>query len=223
VTPGKNWRQLCNAEAVADIFARKAKFARPTEMLGRLNVFGPNLGTTEGQQWQRYRKITVACFNESNNGLVWEERIRQATGMLRYWSSKPSINSVADDAWASESCTHFEARKRTSYKDSLKMILDNCIPLVAPGPNNLKYSWLPKSWRELHQVTVTFRNYMTTVYEEEKQSVSDGKTEGNNLMTSLVRASQAVTASSENGLAEQEIYVKSLSLISPATMLQPTP
>jgi cytochrome P450 len=55
-------------------------------------------------------------------------------------------------------------------------------------------------------VMVTFRNYMTTVYEEEKQSVSDGKTEGNNLMTSLVRASQAVMASSENGLAEQEIY-----------------
>jgi hypothetical protein len=50
VTPGKNWLQLCNAEAVADIFARKAELTRPTEMLEMLNVFGPNLGTTEGQQ-----------------------------------------------------------------------------------------------------------------------------------------------------------------------------
>jgi cytochrome P450 len=230
VTPGKNWLQLCNAEAVADIFARKGEFTRPTEMLEMLNVFGPNLGTTEGQQWQRHRKITATCFNENNNELVWLESIRQATGMLRYWSSKPSFNSVADDArtlslhimssagfgksypfrGAEEATT---AQDSSSYKESLKMILDNCIPLVALGPNNLNQWWLPKSWKELHQATITFRKYMTTVYEEEKQSVADGKKGSNNLMTSLVRASQAVTESSrssngtiQGGLTEQEIY-----------------
>lgn len=97
VTPGKNWLQICNAEAVADIFARKREFTRPTEMLQMLDIFGPNLSTNEGQQWQRHRKITATCFNENNNELVWHESIRQATGMVRYWISKSSFNSVAED------------------------------------------------------------------------------------------------------------------------------
>jgi hypothetical protein len=70
---------------LADIFARKTEFARPTEMLEMLNVFGPNLGTTEDQQWQRHRKITATCFNEHNNELVWSESIKQATGIIKYW------------------------------------------------------------------------------------------------------------------------------------------
>ncbi|KUL86399.1 hypothetical protein ZTR_08167 [Talaromyces verruculosus] len=226
VTPGKNWLQICNAEAVADIFARKGEFTRPTEMLEMLNIFGPNLGTTEGQQWQRHRKITATCFNENNNEIVWHESIRQATGMVRYWTSKSSINSVADDTrtlslhvmsgagfgksydfrGAEEEAT---AQDSASYKDSLKIILDNCIPLVALGPNNLNKWWLPRSWKELYQATVIFRNYMTSVYEEEKRSVADGKKGGNNLMTSLVRASvDAVSGDGNNqgGLTEQEIY-----------------
>ncbi|TVY12897.1 Secologanin synthase [Lachnellula arida] len=237
VTPGKIWLQVCNAETIADIFARKGDFTRPTEMLEMLNVFGPNLGTTEGQQWQRHRKITAACFNEHNNELVWSESILQAMGILRSWSSKPSTNSVADDTrtlslhvmssagfgksyefrGAEEAST---ARDSSSYKESLKLILDNCIPLVLLGPNNLNKWWLPKSWKMLHQATVTFRNYMTSVYEEEKQAITHGKKGGNNLMTSLVRASQAVTESDapatgkggaslqqhQGGLTEQEIY-----------------
>lgn len=100
------------------------------------------------------------------------------------------------------------------------MILDNCIPLVVLGPNNIDKWWLPKSWKELHQATITFKNYMTNAYEEEKQSMAHGKKEKNNLMTSLVRASQAVTDSDAlaagkdranppqgpGGLTEQEIY-----------------
>ncbi|PQE02867.1 cytochrome P450 protein [Rutstroemia sp. NJR-2017a BBW] len=224
VTPGKNWLQLCNAETLADIFSRKAEFTRPTEMLEMLNVFGPNLGTTEGQQWQRHRKITAVCFNEHNNELVWSESIRQASGMLEYWTSKDSINTVADDTRTfslhvmsgagfgkSYPFQGSEEESTTqgslSYKTSLKLILDNCIPLVALGPKNLEkyYQWLPKSWKELHHATVTFKKYMTDVYEEEKQAVAEGKPRGNNLMTYLVRASQTEKGS-QGGLTEQEIY-----------------
>jgi hypothetical protein len=36
VTPGKNLLQVCNAEALADIFQRRDDFVRPTEMLRKL-------------------------------------------------------------------------------------------------------------------------------------------------------------------------------------------
>ena len=65
VTPGKtgkNYLQLCDAEAVLEIFQRRADFPRPPEstgkilaytqlvdihkrLLGMLNIFGPNVGT----------------------------------------------------------------------------------------------------------------------------------------------------------------------------------
>ena len=35
-TPGKNRLQVCSAEALAEIFQRRADFVRPTEMLGML-------------------------------------------------------------------------------------------------------------------------------------------------------------------------------------------
>lgn len=225
VTPGKNWLQLCNAETLIDINARSREFTRPTEMLAMLNVFGPNLGTTEGAQWQRHRKITATCFNENNNEIVWAEVIRQATGMRKYWSSKSSINTIGDDvrtlslhvmssAGFGKSYPYQGAEEESStqgsanIRDALKLILDNCIALVALGPKNLDKWWLPQSWKPLHDATVTFQNYMTNAYEEGKKAAADGSTHGNNLMTSLVRASQAESkeASSQGGLTEQEIY-----------------
>jgi len=66
-----------------------------------VNIFGQNLskvrltcqfimfekltdcGQTDGQQWQRHRKVTAICFNEQNNELVWSESLIQAQVMLR--------------------------------------------------------------------------------------------------------------------------------------------
>ena len=222
-----------------------------------LNVFGPNLGTvraispishttslltipkqTEGQQWQRHRKITASCFNEQNNDLVWAETVRQARGMLQYWSSTDSVRSTAEDtrvlslhvlssagfgkSYPFESSTAASAATNSaSYKQSLQLILDNCILLMVVGQKNLSKSWLPNKWKRIYQATLTFKQYMTEIYEEEKRSMLQGKPESNNLMTSLVRASRDM-AGAENeeprmkdsystmnnpaGLTETEIY-----------------
>ncbi len=111
----------------------------------------------------------------------------------------------------------------TSYKDSLKLILDNCIPLVVLGPKNLSKPWLPRRWKKIYQATVTFRNYMTRLYEEEKQAMLDSNNRSNNLVTSLIRASQdmaqaaavetdagqekgSLSRHEQGGLTENEIY-----------------
>lgn len=52
---GKIYLQLCDAEAVSEIFQRRTDFPRPPEATGKalhgclmLNVFGPNIGTVSG-------------------------------------------------------------------------------------------------------------------------------------------------------------------------------
>lgn len=102
------------------------------------------------------------------------------------------------------------------YKDSLKMILENCIIIFALGPKNLGKPWLPQKLRKIHKASATFQKYMTEVYEEEKGLLAEGGTEVRNSMASLVRASQDEKLLG-GGLTENEIYGNSTrpSLFSP--------
>lgn len=86
-TPGKNWIYLCDANAIHDVVRRERQgdFARPVELLAMLDVFGPNISTMNGSDWQRQRKCTAASFNEQSNLLVWTESLRQGQQMLEYW------------------------------------------------------------------------------------------------------------------------------------------
>lgn len=153
--------------------------------------------------------------------------------MIRYWSSKPSIDSVADDTRTVSlhvmSCAAFgksypfrnsgqvdssPKEDLSSYGEALRLILDRCIPLVILGRKNLSIPWLPKAFRELYQATLVFQQHMTQAYEDEKQAMLRGKVPEHNLMTSLVRASQCNinqqkdhhTEPRQEGLTEEEIY-----------------
>lgn len=153
--------------------------------------------------------------------------------MIRYWSSKPSIDSIADDtrtvslhvmsAAAFGKSYPFRGSEKvdssiegdsSSYGEALRLILDRCIPLFVLGRKNLSKSWLPKSFRELYQATLVFQKHMTKAYEDEKQAMIRNEEQKYNLMTSLVRASQASidpkkatdTGPQEEGLTEEEIY-----------------
>ena len=132
------------------------------------------LRQTSGQQWQRHRKVSASCFNDENNQLVWTESVRQAQGMLQYWSSKKSLRSTADDTRTLSlhvlssagfgksypfqgylDAPHNPAP--TSYKESLQTILDNCILLLVLGQDFLAKQWLPNKLKRLHQATVVFK------------------------------------------------------------------
>ena len=153
--------------------------------------------------------------------------------MIRYWSSKPFINSLADDTRTvslhvmsgaafgksypfrgSKEVNSSMKEDSSTYGHALRLILDRCIPLVVLGRKNLSKPWLPKSFRELYQATLVFQQHMTKAYEAEKQAMIRGEKQEHNLMTSLVRASQfnfnqkndSYTESYQEGLTEEEIY-----------------
>jgi hypothetical protein len=148
-----------------------------------VNIFGPNLPTvrfplsdpfirsaltfvlqTDGQQWQKHRRITATCFNEQNNEIVWSESATQAQDMLRYWGFKNSVKSTADDtrtlslhvlssAGFGKSYPFQGSNDKSStnvalgYKESLQTILDNCILLMVLSTKILSKDWLPSKLR----------------------------------------------------------------------------
>jgi hypothetical protein len=146
---------------------------------------------------------------------VWSESAIQARDTLRYWSSKSSVKSTADDTHtlslhvlssagfgnSYQFQGHDEislANVAISYEKSLHTMLDNCILLMVLGTKFLSLEFLRAKLKRLYQAAVTFKQCMTKVYETEKQAISEGKITGKNLMTSLIRASQESVAF-ENG------------------------
>lgn len=142
--------------------------------------------------------------------------------MLRYWASKELVKSAADDirtfslhvlskAGFGKSYKfhgHDESpatSPATSYKESLKVVLENCILIMALGTEFLSKPWLPQRLRRVHQACVSFQKYMTEVYEDEKRAFRNEKSIHRNIMTSLIRASHEEALTS-GGLTEKEIY-----------------
>lgn len=153
--------------------------------------------------------------------------------MIRYWSSKSSIDTVADDTRTvslhvmpsaafgksypfrdSEKVDSRTEENSSTYGEALRLILDRCIPLIVLGRKNLSKPWLPKNFRELYQATLVLQEHMTKAYEDEKQAMIRGDKQECNLMTSLVRASVAdinqkkdiYIGPHQEGLTEEEIY-----------------
>jgi cytochrome P450 len=175
---------------------------------------------TDGQTWQKHRKVTAGAFNEQNNEAVWHESIQQAKDMVKYWAGKQAIRSTADDTRTfslhvlssagfgkSYPFQGHEERLSTdvsaNYKDSLQTILDNCIALFILGTKVISKRWMPRKITDLHRAVVKFKAYMTEVYDAEKNAIADGTSASKNLMSALVRASQD---HSDGGLSESEIY-----------------
>ncbi|CAJ2511938.1 Uu.00g075630.m01.CDS01 [Anthostomella pinea] len=219
VTPFKNWVYINDPDPLMAVFRRGADFPRPVFVSEVLNVFGPNIATAEGQRWKTQRRIATRCFNEQNNEIVWSETINLATDMLRYWTTKTSIRSAAQDLrtlslhvlsragfgksfkFQGHDDRQASVSPSVNYKEPLQTILENCVLILALGSDFLANSWLPRKLRTVHEAWAYFRTYMTNLYEDEKRAITTDA----NLMTLLVRASQNEEKTS-SGLTEAEIY-----------------
>jgi cytochrome P450 len=219
VAPGGNWIYVADPKAAWDILKRPRDFGRNVEQLAVLNVYGKNLSTTEGHEWQKHRKVTAATFTERNNELVWQSSLSQGHSMLQYWLQRAPqpVRSVADD------CKTFtlnvlaaalftkpypfegqeEMKKRHTsvedpsddshqYRDSFSKILRGIILIAIFGGETLKRSsWMPKSWNQVGQAVQDFRLYVMKMIEEERESIDKNVSTRKDLVSALVRASLA--------------------------------
>jgi cytochrome P450 len=175
--------------------------------LAILDVFGPNISTMNGSDWQRQRKCTAASFNEQSNALVWTESLRQGQQMLQYWKDDTHVGEstmtkdtrtlaldVLVHAAFGKSFDFYGARDRKitsgplSYRDALAILLENAILILALGPKALKRLTFIPRLAQLSNAAEQFRQYMLDMFEEHAHDVQGENTQGN-LIKSLVRAS----------------------------------
>lgn len=200
MTPGKHYLQLCNADAVSDIFQRRADFLRPPESAGKvlahtqlmdthegrleiLNIFGPNFGTVSSPPSLSNRSfdrrtnpngkdieaLQLHLSMDMSTNAFGMESILQATGIIDYWSSKSSIDSVAADTRTvslhvisgavfgksypfrgADEDNSPTKEDSSSYGGALRIIVDRCIPLVVLGRKNLS----PRGYRRVFESSI---------------------------------------------------------------------
>lgn len=81
---------VTDSHAAHAIPGRRKGYVEPAVMYKQLNVFGPNLNSVKGEDWQRHRRPTAPNFYEQTTSLVWDEASRQAQDAVALWSRKAS-------------------------------------------------------------------------------------------------------------------------------------
>jgi cytochrome P450 len=73
VSPGQIFMSSSNPEANVQLTTRRRDFVKPVELYAIVDIFGPSLLTTEGDDWKRHRKIVAPAFSEKSNSLVCDK------------------------------------------------------------------------------------------------------------------------------------------------------
>ncbi|KAJ9607585.1 hypothetical protein H2200_007663 [Cladophialophora chaetospira] len=212
VTPGQNQLIVGDATACNDIFKNHRIWPKNDAFNVPLNTFGPNVGTSEGDAWQRQRKITAVAFNERNNSLVWQEAVKQSRQMLATWVLKPEsvgVTTTMDDfflfalhvltgAGFGRSYDYDSPLKKPdpghsmSYREALRGVLGNIFITYAIAKAGSLSFLLPASGKRVQRAIAEFKLYMRELVDQERASYSQGKgTNAANLMSTLVRASES--------------------------------
>ncbi|MCJ1439481.1 hypothetical protein MMC27_008875 [Xylographa pallens] len=209
VTPTENQLIVGHAEACNSIFKDWRNFVKNPAFNMVLDIFGPNVGTAEGNDWQRQRKITTVAFNESNNSLVWSEAVRQAKQMLRKWTAEPvGITSTTQDtnlfalhllagAGFGFSCDFDSALElpaeghSMSYRGALGTIMGNIFLTFTISSLKFPAYVLPRKIRQVLEAMKEFRSYMAEIVATERTAYGRGEdAKSANLMSSIIRASE---------------------------------
>ncbi|KAL8767212.1 MAG: hypothetical protein Q9209_006217 [Squamulea sp. 1 TL-2023] len=231
VTPAANEIIVADPEVAHVVLARRKDFIKPAVMYEQLNVFGRNLNTVEGEDWQRHRRLTAPSFNERTSSLVWEEARRQARDMVSSWfqqGPQGTTEVVADTATLAlhvltcagfgESYSFGEGVSKVApghemtYRDSLSLCLSNIITFAIIPKRYLSLSFFPTKLRKLGQAVHEFQRYMEEMLARERKLGAKPNSETPNLMSALVRASdediqaKEIGQTSKLGLTDEEIF-----------------
>ncbi|CZR54671.1 related to cytochrome P450 3A7 [Phialocephala subalpina] len=224
VTPGDVQVIIADGAAADDMLSRRKDFIKCEAMYKPLEMFGRNVDTVNGETWQRHRRLTTPPFNERNSSFVWRESLAQASGMLRTWVKKGErgVDKTANDtltlalhvltAAGFGKSYEFDSGLANptdghtlSYKDSLRIVLKNLFTSIIITSTNLPSAILPKGMKHVKQAITEFKEYMVEMVAEERFLANQKDEEKDNLMSVLVRASEA-EAGGRNGLSNEEIY-----------------
>ena len=91
VSPTGNVLWTCDPELIAHVMTRNKEFLKPVELMAILNLYGPTITASEGEEHRLYRKLAAPAFDDSTHEQVWSTSLEQARLMLDVWEEEKGI------------------------------------------------------------------------------------------------------------------------------------
>ncbi|KAL2822427.1 cytochrome P450 monooxygenase [Aspergillus granulosus] len=86
-----------DSKAAKQVLERRTDFPKPNRLLGKLEAFGRNLATVDGEEWQRHRRLTSKAFHEKTYRTVWDEAYDCSSIIFRGWITGDVVSSTQSD------------------------------------------------------------------------------------------------------------------------------
>ncbi|KAG8765152.1 hypothetical protein FRC12_007665, partial [Ceratobasidium sp. 428] len=77
---------VSNLDTIKQMSSTRNPFTKRVKDYGTLDVFGPNLVVSEGEQWKRQRRICAPAFSDRNNNYVWSTTTDLVDEMMATWT-----------------------------------------------------------------------------------------------------------------------------------------
>lgn len=87
-TPNGNMFWSCDNAIINQLFNAWPKCGVPLEIVQFFDIWGPTIGSVEGDEWKAHRKVVTAGFNSSMNATVWRETQHQVSSLTAHWTEK---------------------------------------------------------------------------------------------------------------------------------------
>lgn len=104
-TPDGNMLWTCDPSVVKQLLTQHDKSQLPVEIIKFYDLWGPTVGSVEGEEWKTHRKVITSAFTPATNTAVWRESIRQTRTLVEYWIENGSVIPVVKK-WSSRLALH---------------------------------------------------------------------------------------------------------------------
>jgi hypothetical protein len=89
----------CDPHVNMQIMNRHKDFPKATDMLSILNLYGPTITASEGEEHRLYRSIAAPSFNEAMHGRVWATSSDEAAKITAHWDKNGGcVENVVEDS-----------------------------------------------------------------------------------------------------------------------------
>jgi len=226
---------IADMNAIETVMKNPRAWMNDPVLFSLFDVFGPQIMSVNGNDWQRHRKVTGAAFKEENARAVWYASLRQAEAWSKVIASRQgedvitlakatelthvvalhvlSAGGFGRECDFEKGTTQPEEGHSMSYGQSLSVIMQNILmTAILFSALKLPRIILPAALKKLSIAVDEFGKYMKERVEDVKQGALSDLTVKGNLMSALVEANEsekqeaAKSTSTGSFLTDEEMY-----------------
>ena len=210
VSPARADIWIADPDMGLEVLNRRTDFVQFGRANMILGVYGPNLLTSDGDHWQRQRRLVTPNLNERISNTVWEESTQQASDMLKSFSNDPVVSGTDFVLGLKQLAMHVLGRsaygqpqpwtrqqlpsqpgKKIRFIDSITILAHNYLVAALVPSWFLRLPFFPAWIHMIAEAKDQFPDRTKELLQVERDLLATEKEPRHNIVSGLVQASDA--------------------------------